>query len=54
MRDNITLTLAHSKWSALFVVQMSFVLHQVVLEDKISSSQNYAFYISVNKGTGKE
>lgn len=37
-----------------FFVQMSFVLHQVVLEDKLSSLWNYAFHVSVNQGTGKE
>lgn len=46
MRNNGTLTLV-----CTFFVQMSFVLHQVVLEDKFSSLRNYAFYVSVNKGT---
>lgn len=36
------------------VVQMSFVLHQAVLEDRISSLRNCAFDVSANTGTGKE
>lgn len=50
--------LLHWLWHTVsglsFPVQMSFVLHQAVLEGKISSPWNYSFYVSVNKGTGKE